>query len=783
MDVNNITFLLGDSSINLSCNPKIKLKEICQYYCTYIQTDINSLIFLYKRKPIDMELTFEETANSVDKNKKKMKILVNKKDNSGLICPKSGTKIKPNQDEINDKMIYIGETLEGAILMINNLINISSSNKINLQLKNIIMILSNLSEYINKFTEQLGDKEIHNKSSENFGNNNIKRKRNNQLNINSSNNLNIFTNFKTINNDDDSKSNEDNNKLNNSTVQKTNYANITKHSTQMKKKHTSYLNNNISKRGVNEDEIRNPFNNSTILKNNFIIDNNNDFYNTHNNNDNFVNNNNLLISYNKKKEGNNKKKAIKNEIKGILIINSDNIDKEITFFKTFDAEEIEVYLEQEKIEPEFLEEKWNFNYNFDEDGKYIFNIVFKKPPTKLSSFFEYCLYICCLDFSNFKSSEVADMSSMFDNCINLEEIIGLDRLITKNVTSMRRMFCGCFKLKSLNLSQFDTSNVSNMSSMFFGCKSITEIKGLNYFKTSKVITMKQMFHQCEEIIDLDLTNFNTSNVEIMDGMFYDCKKLKIIKGLEKIKTNKVITIRGMFMGCESLKSLNLSNFDTSNVIKMTSMFKGCTNLKEIKGIDYFETSEVTNMHQMFSGCESITNLDLTDFDTPNVMDMSGMFSGCKNLKVINGLDEFITDNVCCMNEMFKDCENLKNLDLSYFDTSKVSNMSSMFCGCFKLEKIEGIEEFITTNVERMDKMFMNCLELKSLNLSNFDTTKVTDMSYMFSHCHNLKFLNLKNFSTYCETKNMFYKTVRITDKNNFIANKELTEIYNNSIKY
>ena len=133
MDVNNITFLLGDSSINLSCNPKIKLKEICQYYCTYIQTDINSLIFLHKRKPIDLLLTFEETANSVDKNKKKMKILVNKKDNSGLICPKSEKKIKSNQDEINDKMIYIGETLEGAILMINNLINISSSNKINLQ--------------------------------------------------------------------------------------------------------------------------------------------------------------------------------------------------------------------------------------------------------------------------------------------------------------------------------------------------------------------------------------------------------------------------------------------------------------------------------------------------------------------------------------------------------------------------------------------------------------------------------------------------------------------------
>ena len=38
------------------------------------------------------------------------------------------------------------------------------------------------------------------------------------------------------------------------------------------------------------------------------------------------------------------------------------------------------------------------------------------------------------------------------------------------------------------------------------------------------------------------------------------------------------------------------------------------------------------MSEMFSGCNSLTNLDLSNFNTQNVTNMSAMFSGCKSLK-------------------------------------------------------------------------------------------------------------------------------------------------------
>lgn len=43
-------------------------------------------------------------------------------------------------------------------------------------------------------------------------------------------------------------------------------------------------------------------------------------------------------------------------------------------------------------------------------------------------------------------------------------------------------------------------------------------------------------------------------------------------------------------------------------------------------------------------------------------------------------------------------------------------------------------------------MFSSCKSLTSLDVSNFDTSKVTDMSYMFNSCNSLKTLHLgENF--------------------------------------
>ena len=95
-----------------------------------------------------------------------------------------------------------------------------------------------------------------------------------------------------------------------------------------------------------------------------------------------------------------------------------------------------------------------------------------------------------------------------------------------------------------------------------------------------------------------------------------------------------------------------------------------------------------------------------------------------------------------MRTMFQACNELIYLDLSNFNTEKVTDMSYMFSNCNKLKEIKGINNFNTNNVTNMKVMFQECNELLYLDLSNFYTSKVTDMSGMFNKCKKLKYLNI-----------------------------------------
>ena len=116
--------------------------------------------------------------------------------------------------------------------------------------------------------------------------------------------------------------------------------------------------------------------------------------------------------------------------------------------------------------------------------------------------------------------------------MSLTEIKGIEKFNTSRVINMSTMFQNCINLSSLDLSSFDTSNVTDMSYMFAGGPgnkmSLTEIKGIEKFNTSRVINMSTMFQNCINLSSLDLSSFDTSNVTDMSYMFYGTKNLKNI---------------------------------------------------------------------------------------------------------------------------------------------------------------------------------------------------------------------------------------------------------------
>ena len=70
---------------------------------------------------------------------------------------------------------------------------------------------------------------------------------------------------------------------------------------------------------------------------------------------------------------------------------------------------------------------------------------------------------------------------------------------------------------------------------------------------------------------------------------------------------------------------------------------------------------------MFHGCSALTSLDLTNFNTAKVTYMNNMFEGCSALTTIYASDKFDTDNVRNSLDMFTGCKSLKDYSDSKTD--------------------------------------------------------------------------------------------------------------------
>ena len=137
-------------------------------------------------------------------------------------------------------------------------------------------------------------------------------------------------------------------------------------------------------------------------------------------------------------------------------------------------------------------------------------------------------------------------------------------------------------------------------------------------------------------------------------------------------------------------------------------------------------------------------------------------------------------------KMFYDMRSLTSLNLSNFDTSKVTNMQYMFSVMYNLTTLN-LSNFDTSKVEDMDNMFYYASSLTTLDLSNFDTSKVTDMSAMLASMRSLTSLNLSNFDTskvtnmgamfYLEDADMPKDKLEIIYVNNDFNTASLTSAY------
>ena len=79
--------------------------------------------------------------------------------------------------------------------------------------------------------------------------------------------------------------------------------------------------------------------------------------------------------------------------------------------------------------------------------------------------------------------------------------------------------------------------------------------------------------------------------------------------------------------------------------------------------------------------------------------------------------------------MFRECSSLTSLDVSSFNTSKVTMMYNMFYGCSSLTSLD-LSSFNTSNVTDMTSIFVGCTSINNLDISTFYLENLSIITYV-----------------------------------------------------
>ena len=654
----------------LLCSEKDKMEEICKNFAIKSSIDFKKLCFLYLGNQIDLQLTFEETINKEDKEKKSISILVKDINSIG---------INKNRSIIKSKFPICPECKE------NIKFDVDDDKKINLECKNGHSIKLLIKEYENSQKIDISKIKCNECTNTKFN------ASNNEMYI--CNNCDIKLCPLCIN-----KHNRNHNIINyelkDSICRKHNkiyisYCNKCKLNMcfNCQKEHESHDILLFLDIISNKDELLNNLNDFRKVMNIFDKDIEdiinklkyvkknvkmlyNMYYNMINNYEEkyrnyeilaslYSINNNKIIRYIKEIISMNN---IHNKFENIInIYKKTEFHDEITMiYNINNNEKIKIlgkqFVENNKNNCKILYKNKEYELTEEFDTK---NINKDKLEIKLKGI-----------------NNVTSIKYLFYECKSLELLPDIHKWNMENVTNMSFLFYECTSLKYLpDLSKWKTDNVSEMRCMFTRCSSLKSLSDISKWDTSKVTSISHIFSGCCLLESLpDISKWKTDNLINISYLFFNCYYLKYIPDLSKWKTDNVSEIQYMFTRCSSLKSLpDISKWKTDNVSNMENIFSSCSSLKSLPDISKWKTDNVREMKCMFARCSSLKSLpDISKWNTSKVIDISHIFYGCSSLTSIPDISKWNISNVILMSNIFDECESVATLpDISKWNTNKV----------------------------------------------------------------------------------------------------------------
>ena len=352
-------------------------------------------------------------------------------------------------------------------------------------------------------------------------------------------------------------------------------------------------------------------------------------------------------------------------------------------------------------------------------------INIEKSIESLKSFFDVVydpnvVNIKSIDFSNFDSSNLKDMSNLFKGCTSLESV-NFGDFNDLGVTDMSNMFSGCTTIKSIDLSKFTFQNIGKneisksdfIKGMIANCTSLLSID-LSKFN-NKELNLYAILADNKAYLDLNYINFHDSSLSLSQFINF----LTVRFDFAKSKTLFVCTENNKFSSCNS------NEFDCDLLLSQ----KICCNSEENKCGKLKEDNYIAvNYNNEFNYENGFKN-SLNDYIRFNIerIDLNGTQKGLvEPLEITKAstLKIYFEDPIESLKSFFDvqydpNVVNINSIDFSNFDLLNINDMSNLFKGCTSLE---------------------------SFNFGNFNGAKVTDMRYLLSGCTTIKSIDLSKFT-------------------------------------
>ena len=428
--------------------------------------------------------------------------------------------------------------------------------------------------------------------------------------------------------------------------------------------------------------------------------------------------------------------------------------------------------------------------------------------------------VSSIDVSGWDVSNVITFGQMFEDTTNLKEIKGLETWNTSNCIDFGQMFM-CSNVSELDLSSFDTrkakadgtstspngSTASCTMDMFKDMTSLEKITlSENFTFAGDGTADSSHYGKLPNTADgnwytVDGESYAIADVPNLTARTYYAYPISVIKPnsswfaptISTVKRNTITTINivksyipsenvtdswdasvdqdGTIMcyvegttltiacsGIGRIMANEDSSYMFSNNEEVISDGAGLSNIDlfsavtAINGLDILDTSNTVLMNFMFHRCKALTTIDVSTFNTSKVTTMSHMFgdvlNGSMALTNINFGDKFVKSTVTDLSYMLYYCTKLSTLDIDDWDISNVVNMSNFCRACNKLTTFgaNNLADWDFGNVVYMDQAFRGLLIMPKLALENWNVSKVKNMYCLF--CQNEKMFTVLDLSNW-----------------------------------